>query len=468
MQHIDPRRLRSLVSLLAACALPSGALAGDVSVTVTGTVSIDNYTSGPYNAATVGDTIRVHFDVDTPGTDVVAGQQTEYDIDLSSFEIQINGSAASGAPSAAQVATVEDDNPADGFGFPVTPLTNGDSLRCLFDAGSSFFASNDIEALNGSYDVASASTSDDFAFSGAGGFMRMSVDSLTIVAPQTVHIELTGMVTSNSYAGGPFGGANPGDTALLVFDVASPGVDVAPGQLTNYAIDLASFDLDINGSTGAALGGATNLQIQNDFPAADGFRTSSQLASGHFFSCEFGTGPGFFSSNEIALLAGSYDAGANLTSFNYVIQGQGGMLEIFPDILTIGSAPVGTNYCVSQPNSVGLSARISASGSTLVADNDFSLHASDTPPNRPGLFFYGPNQVQVPLGSGFRCVGGATVRLQPVVFTDAGGVASRSIDLSAPPAAAQLQAGTTWNFQFWHRDGMADTNLTDGLQVMFL
>jgi hypothetical protein len=62
-------------------------------------------------------------------------------------------------------------------------------------------------------------------------------------------------------------------------------------------------------------------------------------------------------------------------------------------------------------------------------------------------------------------------RLGPIVITDAAGGVVRPVDFTAAPAnsgPAQIQAGSTWYFQFWHRDPTAgSTNTTDGLRATF-
>ena len=102
---------------------------------------------------------------------------------------------------------------------------------------------------------------------------------------------------------------------------------------------------------------------------------------------------------------------------------------------------------------------------------DGEAHLSPTPvPNGFGLFFYGPNQVQIIFGDCFRCVGGMTQRLSPVVMTNAGGSLSRQIDLTSF-GASMIVPDTTWNFQFWFRDPMgpggSGFNLSDGISITF-
>ncbi len=132
------------------------------------------------------------------------------------------------------------------------------------------------------------------------------------------------------------------------------------------------------------------------------------------------------------------------------------------------------NYCTGGLHSGGQTASMSQSGSRSIAVNAFSLEVSDAPANKTGIFFYGPNQVQTPFGDGFRCVGGSTFRLNPLIQTDALGGAARQVDFSLPPANAgnsQISANSTWNFQFWFRDPMGPLgngfNLSDGLSVTF-
>jgi hypothetical protein len=132
--------------------------------------------------------------------------------------------------------------------------------------------------------------------------------------------------------------------------------------------------------------------------------------------------------------------------------------------------PVGTNYCVANSNTSGGAASIFGIGSATVADNNFTLGASGLPVSTPGLFFFGPNQIQLPFGEGFRCVGGAVLRLQPPAFAPASGMVTRSVDLTVSPAAGVMVPGATINIQYWYRDpsgGPSGFNTSDGLSVSF-
>lgn len=132
--------------------------------------------------------------------------------------------------------------------------------------------------------------------------------------------------------------------------------------------------------------------------------------------------------------------------------------------------PIGTNFCQASPNSSGAPSLISASGSAIALEQDLTLTASNQPaPGTIGLFFFGPNQVLLPFGDGFRCVGGGTTRMSPTVVADSGSVARKAVDFGAPYAGS-LTAGASFNFQYWFRDtpaGLSGFNLSNGLNIQF-
>lgn len=136
------------------------------------------------------------------------------------------------------------------------------------------------------------------------------------------------------------------------------------------------------------------------------------------------------------------------------------------------SCSPGIQYCTSAPNSTGAAAEITTSGCRSIQSNELVLHASGLPANQYGIFFYGPETSSSPFGNGTLCVGGplGVFRLKPAQLSDAGGLVSRPLDLNAHPSntgAGQINAGTTWNFQFWYRDPGHGFNLTNGVSVTF-
>lgn len=129
-------------------------------------------------------------------------------------------------------------------------------------------------------------------------------------------------------------------------------------------------------------------------------------------------------------------------------------------------------FCVGLPNSASAGATIDYTGSSSISTNDLVLLVDDCPASVVGLFFYGPDQVNLPLADGLRCVGGAITRLSPRVTTGLGSV-SESLNLTNAPFTGgngQAVPGESMNFQFWYRDqaaGGAGSNLSNALRVTF-
>ena len=149
--------------------------------------------------------------------------------------------------------------------------------------------------------------------------------------------------------------------------------------------------------------------------------------------------------------------GWNIDDFSLVVLGPAG-------------CPSPTTYCVTSPNSVGPGAEIGYAGSTSVAANDLLLTVTDGPPGQFALFYYGPDQIQIPFGEGYRCVGGGVFRLI-VIQMDAFGSGTYALDITNPPLpAGQILNGSTWNFQCWYRDpsgGPSGFNFSDALEAVF-
>jgi hypothetical protein len=128
-----------------------------------------------------------------------------------------------------------------------------------------------------------------------------------------------------------------------------------------------------------------------------------------------------------------------------------------------------SNYCTSSANSTGGAAIINASGTASISANDILLSSYPVPPNQFGIFFYGPNPLNVPLGNGRLCVGGGTYRLG-VIQSDSFGIAMQTLNVTSPPQpSGQITAGSTWNFQYWFRDPGtgAGSDLSDAVEISF-
>lgn len=139
----------------------------------------------------------------------------------------------------------------------------------------------------------------------------------------------------------------------------------------------------------------------------------------------------------------------------------------------IPQVPPWNTSCIPAANSAGAGAVLSATGSTALSDNDFTLSVSGAVPGFSGIFFYGVEKSPLPFGEGWLCLGAPLARLLPVAPVDPLGQASQTVDLTAPPAGsgpAAITPGSTWNFQFWYRDpsgGPAGFNTSSGLRVSF-
>jgi hypothetical protein len=142
-------------------------------------------------------------------------------------------------------------------------------------------------------------------------------------------------------------------------------------------------------------------------------------------------------------------------------------LRVIFDLPCTASA---ANFCVAAPNSTGAGALIGWSGSLSINANNFALTSAQLPPNSAHVYYFGTQPIQVPFGNGFRCAGGATVRLNPPLAASPTGTSSRTVDLASPPVVGNIAHGSTVHFQCWYRNpagGGAGFNLSDGLSVTF-
>lgn len=135
---------------------------------------------------------------------------------------------------------------------------------------------------------------------------------------------------------------------------------------------------------------------------------------------------------------------------------------------------IGAPECVANTNSTGNPAAISALGSASVAAEDVLLWATDLPPFAFGLFSTSRDAGFVPnvAGSdGNLCLGGQIGRLWPQPLrSSAGGIATLRLNLLAMPQGAQLvpiQAGDTWRYEMWFRDG-STSNRTNAVAITFV
>lgn len=132
----------------------------------------------------------------------------------------------------------------------------------------------------------------------------------------------------------------------------------------------------------------------------------------------------------------------------------------------------GVDYCTANANSTGGVSQIDAFGSPEVDDNDLLLTVTGLPANQFGIFIVSNGQDFVPGVGGTLanlCVADPG-RYATVSSTGASGRATLRPDLTAvprPTGFAAVQQGSTWRWQFWHRDTLGNANMSRGIAVRF-
>jgi glucose/arabinose dehydrogenase len=128
-------------------------------------------------------------------------------------------------------------------------------------------------------------------------------------------------------------------------------------------------------------------------------------------------------------------------------------------------------YCDANPNSTGVGATISGSGSVSVADNFTLLRANNLPTNRLGYFLMSDTAGFIPLFGGSQgnlCLGVPLIRfVANAMNSGPAGQLTLLPDFASLPGGAQFLPGESWNFQAWYRDAGSTSNTTHGLRVTF-
>ena len=164
--------------------------------------------------------------------------------------------------------------------------------------------------------------------------------------------------------------------------------------------------------------------------------------------------------------------GADLREGPFFAATSGAALSAFWDQTTgtneiwlsgLGHEPLLIRYCDAAPNSTGVPARLSATGSHWLADQDLELTVEGAP-DHPGIFLGGGVQHHFPLGNGTLCIRPPLHWIWPPRVPQ-GGFLQHRIDFSAMGIV-----GGRWNFQYWYRDptaGAAHYSLSDAVSVWF-
>ena len=241
-------------------------------------------------------------------------------------------------------------------------------------------------------------------------------------------------------AGGEFPVIDGNGDSHFEYCISGPGLS---GQSCSGVHDISHASILIPHCDGA-------LVILDSWPTAE-IQTNGQGDP----SCGFGVGD---LDNDVL----KWDHGVNCNSaatFGFVVAGT--VEAVLTDFsLKAGNAcdvdtilgpdcPGPFNYCEGGVNSTGESGSIDYDGSLSISDNDFTLIATDLPPNQPTYFFFGTDQIQIPFGDGYRCIHDPE-RLQKV-YADEQGTVSLDFDFTTPPFDV-IAPGVAYYFQVFYRD----------------
>ncbi|MCP3914209.1 MAG: hypothetical protein GY711_01500 [bacterium] len=133
---------------------------------------------------------------------------------------------------------------------------------------------------------------------------------------------------------------------------------------------------------------------------------------------------------------------------------------------------LGTVYCnPAVPNSSGLPAEISATGSASANDGLLTVEANQVPAGQFGYLLTSRNQgmVSPPSSDGVLCLGSGIGRFTQLGLVGQGPTLSVTVDTRNIPTSpiVPIVAGDTWNFQFWYRDAGGTSNFSDAVEILF-
>ena len=132
-----------------------------------------------------------------------------------------------------------------------------------------------------------------------------------------------------------------------------------------------------------------------------------------------------------------------------------------------------SKYCEVNPNSTGMLGLLDVMGSTNVINEDLTLTASQLPTGVFGIYLMSPAQdsiILAPPGQGVLCMGSPFFRFSSnILFSGVTGTMQMALDFQDLPQNQVFQAGSTWNFQLWHRDMNPSntSNTTHAVSVVF-
>ena len=157
---------------------------------------------------------------------------------------------------------------------------------------------------------------------------------------------------------------------------------------------------------------------------------------------------------------------------DYLVAGPFGLVKrvVSPEISDVVCEP-------PVANSAGFYARLTATGSSVVAGRSARLDIDLLPPNVPVLFLASETTGLIPTPGaslGNLCLTGSIGRFRTVRFSGVAGATSLDLDplaIAQPNGSVPAMVASTWAFQAWYRDtvaGIATSNLSNAVQVTWL
>ena len=335
-----------------------------------------------------------------------------------------------------------------------------------------------ICSLFGLLALTSSATAQDFQFQIVQGASNYTWSGTTSLGPLLGNpnntFQLNGTMLLDLDSGGnPVGGGEwISSDALVVPDLSGRIPNPLPFLPDLAVIDVVGMRFSM-ASNPFAVTGTGAFSTTSTLTITSGILTVTPITGSPTVTDLTGTqGPPSATTGTITEAGGLLTLNSPMnTSFTFTDPASGisATLNLVGTLKARFSCPSVNTYCVASPNSVGAGAQISTTGSTSITNNDLGLVVTQAPAGKPGLFFFGPNQIQFPFGDGFRCVGGSIKRMG-VVISSGAGVFQKTLNQTSLPGGATIDAGQTVNFQCWYRDpsfGTAGFNLSNAASVFF-
>jgi len=269
----------------------------------------------------------------------------------------------------------------------------------------------------------------------------------------------------------------PGASVLVTPDLTAEIPNPVPFLPPLATIVISNLQLELQSDVGNVSGGAFNVNIFST--TISGTSTITALGGSPSVADLTGT------VSTPQPLGGLITPSGSTLSVNAPLQlvfqlsdpgsGTTATLNVQGTLAADYTAPAPTSYCSSVPNSSGAAGLIQASGSQSLFASSLTLDATNLPPLSLGYFIFSESQgfsTGLGGGQGNLCLSGGIFRLSNFIqssgFT---GQVNFPVPFNGLPPAATLNAGETWNFQYWFRDasgGTATSNTTDGVSVTFV